>query len=561
MPWSSPCSSSQGAWPTPEVNEPNYLGKAIHFWNPAWGANDFFLGTADTHWVFYFTFGWLSRWLGPTALAWFGRTLTWVLLAWAWRRLSFAVAPRPWLAPVTAALLAAMIQHGNLAGEWIIGGVEAKGFAFVLVFLALEALARDRWNRAWLLLGAASAFHVLVGGWATLATAIVWALSRWEGRSRCKTASRDAAVAPPLRSLWLGLAGGLILSLPGLVPALLLNAGADAATARRANMIYVYERLPHHLDLWKFPLAQLVPFAVLCVLWLILGIVVPDRLAVRRIRSFTVASLMITLAGMLLSFMSFWNPSGGRRSAAVLLVSPVRCGLAVRHRAVGGGGNRRPAGKPSEAGTLFMGFVIVSGRAARRRLRRHAVVLRAAALQPFWDLDAWTAACRWLACPGRTPIPLCQPRGDRLPDYPAWLDVCDWASRPEHLAAGAVFLTPRMSQSFKWHTGRSEAGTWKEVPQDARGIVEWRRRMDEFCSTRGLVPGQRWFESPAELGVERLRELAAKERIDYVLAPPIRRFPCRLRIATERISYIECAPRSERKSCPLLRPLSSTWMD
>ena len=81
----------QGAWPTPEVNEPNYLGKAIHFWNPAWGANDFFLGTADTHWVFYFTFGWLSRWLGPTALAWVGRTLTWVLLAWAWRRLSFAV--------------------------------------------------------------------------------------------------------------------------------------------------------------------------------------------------------------------------------------------------------------------------------------------------------------------------------------------------------------------------------------------------------------------------------------------------------------------------------------
>ena len=47
----------------PDVNEPNYLGKAIHFWNPAWAPNDFFLDTADTHWVFYFTFGWLSRWL------------------------------------------------------------------------------------------------------------------------------------------------------------------------------------------------------------------------------------------------------------------------------------------------------------------------------------------------------------------------------------------------------------------------------------------------------------------------------------------------------------------
>ena len=61
----------EGAWPVPEVNEPNYLGKAIHFWDPAWAQNDFFLGTADTHWVFYFTFGWLSRWLASDG-AWRG---------------------------------------------------------------------------------------------------------------------------------------------------------------------------------------------------------------------------------------------------------------------------------------------------------------------------------------------------------------------------------------------------------------------------------------------------------------------------------------------------------
>ena len=79
------------------MNEPNYLCKAVHYWNPAWAPHDFFLQTADTHWVFYFTFGWLSRWLQPTALAWLGRLLTWGLLAWAWRRLSFALVPRRWL--------------------------------------------------------------------------------------------------------------------------------------------------------------------------------------------------------------------------------------------------------------------------------------------------------------------------------------------------------------------------------------------------------------------------------------------------------------------------------
>ena len=73
----------QGASPVPEVNEPYYLGKAIHFWNPEWVPNDFFLNSADTHQVFYFTFGWLALWLPPLVLAWVGRLVTWGLLAWA----------------------------------------------------------------------------------------------------------------------------------------------------------------------------------------------------------------------------------------------------------------------------------------------------------------------------------------------------------------------------------------------------------------------------------------------------------------------------------------------
>ena len=130
-----------------------------------------------------------------------------------------------------------MLQHGNLAGEWLIGGVEAKGFAFVLVLLGLEALARGRWNRTWLLLGAASAFHVLVGGWAAVAAGMTWLLLRLERRGA------GESCAPPLRSMWPALLGGLVLSLPGLVPPLLLNWGTDAGTVHKANEIYVYERL------------------------------------------------------------------------------------------------------------------------------------------------------------------------------------------------------------------------------------------------------------------------------------------------------------------------------
>ena len=43
----------QSAWPVPDVNEPYYLGKAIHYWNPDWVRGDFFLDSADTHTVSY----------------------------------------------------------------------------------------------------------------------------------------------------------------------------------------------------------------------------------------------------------------------------------------------------------------------------------------------------------------------------------------------------------------------------------------------------------------------------------------------------------------------------
>ena len=82
-----------GAWPVPDVNESHYLGRAIHYWNPDWAHGDFFLDSADTHKVFYFTLGWATKFLSLTAFAWCGRALAWLLLAWSWRRLSVVVVP------------------------------------------------------------------------------------------------------------------------------------------------------------------------------------------------------------------------------------------------------------------------------------------------------------------------------------------------------------------------------------------------------------------------------------------------------------------------------------
>ncbi len=198
----------QGAWPVPDVNEPHYLGKAIHYWNPDWARGDFFLESADTHKVFYFSFGWLSLWLGPAALAWTGRLLAWLLLAWSWRRLSVAVVPRPWYSVLTAALFVCLTERCHMAGEWVIGGVEAKDFAYVFVFLGLEAIVRNRWNRGLLMFGAAAAFHVLVGGWAVVAAGVAWLRLVARPASAAAAALGCTAAAFPLAGNFGRLAAG-----------------------------------------------------------------------------------------------------------------------------------------------------------------------------------------------------------------------------------------------------------------------------------------------------------------------------------------------------------------
>ena len=85
--------------PAPHQNEPYYLCRLKHFWNPSWCAGDLFLDSPDAHLTFVWTFGWLTKWLSLSATAWTGRVFVWALLAWAWQRLSWRIVPRAILLP------------------------------------------------------------------------------------------------------------------------------------------------------------------------------------------------------------------------------------------------------------------------------------------------------------------------------------------------------------------------------------------------------------------------------------------------------------------------------
>ena len=468
----------QGAWEPPDVNEPYYLAKAKHFWNPAWIPGDFFLETPDTHQVFYFTLGWLTRWLSLPALAWTGRIITWLLLAWSWRRLSRAVVPRWGATILSAGLLVLLNDRFHMAGEWIVGGLEAKGFAFALVFLGLEAMLHGAWRRTWILLGAASAFHVLVGGWSTVAAGIAWMLL---GRQR-----------PSLRSMLPALVAGFLLSLPGLIPSLLMNRGVPSDIVARANEIYVFQRLSHHLDPMQMSLEFRLRFLLMVAVGALGCRIARNDQRLRPLLGFVGGAVLIAACGVLIACLQWWN----RPLAAALLrfywfrlsdaAVPAGCALlAVLLLA-----------KAFQAQLQFGVAWLLRGAFFVALLGGAGYQMTVRAVQLDW------------------PSPALE---EEFPGHVEWIEACQWIANSGVIPKDARFFTRRTSSTFKWYAGRAEVVNWKEIPQDARSIVEWWDRLQTVYGTGIDLPEERWHFSMTGQGLEGALKLSRDFQAEYLI--------------------------------------------
>ncbi len=464
------------ASPPPDVNEVHYLSMARHHWDPTWCPGDAFLDSTAAHGAFYSLFGWLTRWLSLTATAWLGRILTWLALAWAWQRLSRALRWRTLETVAAAALFVTLQRWGQMAGEWILGGFEAKGLAYALVILALESLVRARWNRVWVLLGLAAAFHVLVGGWAMVAAVLAYAWSRSE--------------RPNVASMLPALACSFLLSLLGLLPALWLNWQVDAETVRQANRIYVFERLPHHLLLHRFSPYLIARHAVLlaATVWLVRSRSWND--SQQRLMRLVFGAVAIACGGLLLELVTIRHPDW----AASLLrfywfrLSDVMLPLGATVVAV-----------------VFLREEMQSRPRVALGLTSLAVVLVAVDFgQLVWHRyrDPRPRAVA-------QSMPTDESLARRRHRYQEWQRVCAWIA--ENTQPDAVLLTPRYQQSLRWYAERAEVVNWKDVPQDARGIVEWWRRMTDIYP-RSLV-----WQGLVGHGESGLQDLARRYDFDHVL--------------------------------------------
>lgn len=477
-----------GGNPPPAINEAHYLVKAKSYWQPDWLAHDLFVGSPKEHIAFYLTVGVLTQVVSLEATAWIGRMLGWALLAAGLLHCSTALLSRRYASLAAGVFWIVATQQTNLAGEWVVGGIEGKVFAYGLVLLGLGQMLRDRWCSTWILLGTAAAFHVLVGGWSVLLAGGVRMAQRWS--------SVDSFKVPRYRELLALVLGGTI-SLVGLLPGLALNHDTTPQEATIAAHTYVYGRLTHHLSPAHFPLewflrhGGIVAATAFGWYWIDKRVLGAARLSWERLIRFWCGAVALALIGLLIS-----------------LLPAVAPGLAARL-------------------LRFYWFRMtdsISSLAA-------AFVLTAYFCVPRGGVALASGVLMLCSLLLLAPI---FGAGEMSEDSIAeedWLAVCAWIR--ESTDTEAVFITPRHQQTFKWYAERAEVVNWKDIPQDAKTLIEWATRIN------AVFPREYKRERPP-LDSSSLQQLAQTYQADYLV------IDCRR--ATGELALPKVYPASQREN-------------
>lgn len=435
--------------PVPAVNEPHWLTKAKHYWQPEWCPGDFFLDSSNTHLVFYQTVGVLTSLVSFEAAAVIARLLGYLLLAIGWTSLCRSATGKSQTAFPAAWLFLLLASIGNLSGEWLVSGIEGKVFSYGFIFLGLASLGEARWFRAGLYTSLGIAFHPLVGIWSLIATGMAAAFSLLMGRT-------DRPILSTLndiirrRNFLVGMVTLIAVSLFGILPALQAIGGASTSDVRTATFLQVFHRLDHHLDPmefdgWRYGIYLLLAVAA----WLLLRF--GEKRSQMSWLGWTVlASGIIATVGWLIGYrdasipdVELWErmPLYDLR-AALLKFYPFRL---------------------VDVLLPVLVAILLARHATARLIHFHPRAMRT-------GFVAAIVVSLWLST-GRGSVN----RMSALQESD-WLEACEWIR--ENTPGDALVHTPRQSWAFKWFAQRAEYVSLKDCPQDTPGIIEWNNRLN-----------------------------------------------------------------------------------
>ena len=458
------------AAPVPGVNEPHYLGKARHFWDPAWCVGDLLHESSNAHAVFYFVMGFWAKWLTLPQLAWFGRAVGYGILAWGWRRSHHALGQAQWFPWWSLLGFLTLASWGNFSGEWMVGGIEGKVFSYGFLLLAFADWQENRPRRAAALARLAVSFHPIAGGWGVLAA--LCALGWDRVRNHKRFAMSDIMAAGML----------LLAALPGLIPAVqLLTAGDPPQVRTNGTFLQVFYRLQHHLDPMVFPLRSYACYATLCAALLVMMRAMSGSIAGRTWLRMVFWACLFAAGGFLAGY--------GPRPAKLMPYYLERMNLLKFY--------------PFR---LFDVIIPVTAAMQCTAWASHLLMNRSLRIQRLAGLfSLMLLLAALIGGESRRH----QMQKATVFDSPEWIDVCHWLR--DRIPVTALVQTPVRNQNFKWHAERAEYVAYKDVPQDNAGLVEWNRRMLFL---------DKWYKQHRADGIysnDELRALRAEIGITHIL--------------------------------------------
>lgn len=432
-------------------NEVDVLPLAKHFVDPSWMANDWYLDRpAGYRWLFQFLFGKLIIHWGFLATSIIGRLFCYALSAIGivllGKRLGLSL---PFIMLATALFCGVEdgYKQGAIADEWMIGGLEAKAIAYGLILIAIPLLFSKLYFWVAFLLGAATSFHVLVGGWAFLTT-VGWICLRYQSRF------------PQFKQVILILITYISASSWAIVPVIQQLSEPTPDAIIKPSYIYVFLRLSHHLNPLSWDLQWLAPIIYLAVLVGIINLLNKqaqsrDWLSIdthrQELGEFTFVSLVPFVCG---TAIAFWDTQG-----QWLQYYPFRFGDVMLPFA-----------------TCFLGACLIE----------HGWQKNYQGLK-----SAYCIALLCLAV-GFQSIEFKQQILD-LRNFPSkeqdvtteWKAMTTWIN--QNTPQDAVIISSPIEQTnFSWLTERSTIAKFKLLPQTKAAIIEQYHRWDDLSGNKAL---------------------------------------------------------------------------
>lgn len=421
------------------ANEVDVLPLAKQFANPNWMPGDWYLNQpASYRFLFQSVFGWIAAQWGFLATSIVGRLLCYGLVASG--LVSIARKLNLSLALLLLAISLFLAKQSVAADEWLVTALEAKSLAYGFVLLAINLMLAGRYLSMALLFGIATSFHVLVGGWAFL-TALGWLALK--PNSRLQGLRRFGLIL-------LCYLVGSVFALQAIAQQLF---SPSPTTTIPPSFIYVFLRLPHHLD----PFAWSSKAGIAIALYLSVFAFSVWRLQQQRSTSYTAQMGLAEFT--LISFIPF---------VLGLAIAPFDSeGKFLQYYPFRFGDVMLPLGTALLLACAIQQQLIGSG---RRILMLASVLILSAIVivqsinfkEQLFDLEQFPSVQQEVSA--------------------EWKDLCAWVNR--NTVKGEIVLVPpdAFFATFTWLTERSTVVNFKLLPQTKTGIVDWYQRLDDLSN-------------------------------------------------------------------------------